>query len=70
MKAPVLILRRADLVAAAACAEWLRIFDGSSRCARRRGAVGASRQRLASRTRRGCASSLAARAGRHDARPR
>ena len=27
MKAPVLILRRADLVAAAACAEWLGIFD-------------------------------------------
>ena len=27
MKAPVLILRRADLVAARACAEWLGIFD-------------------------------------------
>ena len=27
MKRPVLILRRADLVAARACAEWLGIFD-------------------------------------------
>ena len=27
MKAPVLILRRADLVAARACAEWIAVFD-------------------------------------------
>ena len=27
MKAPVLILRRADVVAARACAEWIGIFD-------------------------------------------
>ena len=27
MKAPVLTIRRADLVAAGACAEWLGIFD-------------------------------------------
>lgn len=27
MKAPVLTIRRADLVAAGACAEWLKTFD-------------------------------------------